>query len=308
MELLSAFYISAADDVASTEGLQLSSVETDVDDSHISSRAKPSLLNCMYDVLDGLILVYCSFIAVLERIKDPEVKKKAKQKDMQFRTLVKRTCRYLSYTITTRGKRFYDFKIAVSLMPASLHGHHMVLPPRDRKAIKRAKSFYQIFIVLNQYWTYVQYELLEYVVRKYGSVRLKKKMQAYVDGMDKFEEQISSSHFTPVKLCSPRPDSVAMEIHLSGSQHMLRDARNVQRSMAEQCGLHPHTVRTYQSTPGSTILTLLIPYSLAGHVMATLQGMLPTGDLLSRPLEDRIVYTMDEAETEMHLPLVCSCN
>ena len=253
----------------------------------------------MYDVVDGLILVYCFFLAVLERIKDPEVKKKAKQKDMRFRTLVTKTCRYLSYTITTRGKRFYDFKIAVSLMPASLRGHHMVLSPDDRQAISRAKSFKEIFIVLNQYWTFVQYELLEYVVQKYGSVRLKKKMQAYVEAMDEFEAQISIDHFTPVKLCSPRPDSVAMKIHLSGSQHMLRDARNVQRSMAEQCGLHPHTIRTYQSTPGSTILTLLIPYSVAGHVMATLDGKLPTGDLLSRSLENRIVYEVE------NLPLVC---
>jgi hypothetical protein len=31
--------------------------------------------------------------------------------------------------------------------------------------------------------------------------------------------------------------------------------------------------------------------------------MKPAGDLLSRPLEERVVYTMDEAETEMYLPL-----
>ena len=83
-------------------------------------------------------------------------------------------------------------------------------------------------------------------------------MKAYVEAMDEFEAQIGIDHFTPVKLCSPRPDSVSLEVRRSGSQHMFCDARNVQRSMAEQCGLHPHT--------------------------------------------------MDEAETEMQLPLVCSCN
>ena len=231
------------------------------------------------------------------------MRKKAKQKDSQFRTLVRRTCRHLSRTITTQ-EDFSDFKVAVTLLPASLDGHHILLSPDDRKDISRAKSFDQIFVVLNQYWTFFQYELLEYVVREYGNDDLKKEMKAYVEAMDEFETKIGIDHFTLVKLCSSQPDSVAMEIHLSHSKHMLCDARNVQRSMAEQCGLHPHTVRTYRSTPGSTILTLLIPYSVAGHVMATLQGMLPTGDLLSRPLEDRIVYTMDEAETEMHLPLV----
>ena len=38
-------------------------MEADVDDLHISSRAKPSLLNCMYDVVDGLILVYILFLS-----------------------------------------------------------------------------------------------------------------------------------------------------------------------------------------------------------------------------------------------------
>ena len=199
---------------------------------------------------------------------------------------------------------FADFKVAVTLMPASLYGHHILLSPGDRRDIMVARSFYQIFVVLNQYWTCVQYELLEYVIQEYGNDDLKKEMEKYIADMDELEAQVGINHFTAVKLCAPRPDSVAMEVHLSGSQHKLHDARLVQRAMAEQCGLHPHTVRTFQSTPGSTVITLLIPYAVAGHVMATLHGMMPAGDLLSRPLEERVVYTMDEAETEMHLPLV----
>ena len=235
------------------------------------------------------------------------MKSKVKEKDNRFRTLVRRTHRHLLHTIKTQeGEDFADFKVAVTLMPASLYGHHILLSPGDRNAIMKATSFDQIFIVLNQYWTCVQYELLEYVIQEYGNDDLKKDMKKYIADMEELEAQIGIDHFTAVKLCSPRPDSVAMEVHLSGSQHNLHmhDARLVQRSVAEQCGLHPHTVRTFQSTPGSTIITLLIPYAVAGHVMATLCGMMPAGDLLSRPLEERVVYTMDEAETEMYLPLV----
>ena len=189
-------------------------------------------------------------------------------------------------------------------MPASPHGHHILLSPGDRNAIMKATSFDQIFVVLNQYWTCFQYELLEYVVQEYGNACLQKDMKGYIADMDELEAHVGIDHFTPVKLCSPRPDSVAVEVHVSGLQHNLRDTRLVQRSMAEQSGLHPHTVRTFRSIPGSTIITLLIPYAVAGHVMATLHGMKPAGDLLSRPLEERVVYTMDEAETEMYLPLV----
>ena len=236
-------------------------------------------------------------------MKNLDIRRKLKRKDYQFRTLVRDTQRHLRLTIKTK-EDFDDFKIAITLLPASLDGHLILLSPSDRNEIKSATEIPKIFIVLNQYWTFVQYELLEYVVQEYGSTNLKKDMKAYVTEMDELETEIGISHITAVQLCFPRPDSVAMEVHLSGSEHTFHNPRLVQRALTEQCELHPHSVRTYQSVPGSTIITLLIPFSVVGHVLATLRGMAPARDLLSRAVEDRLVYTMDEAETEMYLPMV----
>ena len=189
-------------------------------------------------------------------------------------------------------------------MPASLHGYHHVLSPTEQMIIINAKSLDHIFVVLNQHWTVFEYGLLEYVAKKYGDDTIKKEMKVYVAEMDKLEAEIGIDHVSAVKLCYPRPDSVAVEVHLSGEHHTLHNARQAQRSLAGQCELHPHTVRTYQSIPGSTVLTLLIPYSVAGHVLATLRGLQPARELLSKPVEERVVYTMEEPETEMYLPLV----
>ena len=128
-------------------------------------------------------------------------------------------------------------------MPASPHGHHILLSPDDRDAIMKATSFDQIFVILNQYWTFVHYELLEYVVQEYGNDDLKMDMKRYAANMEELEDQVGIGRLTTVKLCSPQPDS---EVRLSGSQNKLRDAsaHPVQQSMAEQCALHPHTVRT----------------------------------------------------------------
>ena len=209
--------------------------------------------------------------------------------------------------VITTTEEFDDFKVAISYLPASLNGHHIVISPGDQLVIASATKIIQVIIVLNQYWTFVHYELLEYVVQEFakGNVALVNEMKAYIADMNEFEKEIGIDHFTALQLCCPRPDSVAMDVHLSGSQHKLYDSRLVQRSLAEQCGLHPHTVRTHKSNPGgSTIFTLLIPYSVAGHVLATLRGMPLASEILSRPPEERTVYTMDEAETEMFLPMV----
>ena len=239
----------------------------------------------------------------LNKVHHPEVRRKLKRKDNRFRTLVRETQRYLSSTIQTK-ENLNDFKVAVTLLPASLDGHHILLAPDDRKVIMAATEIAPIFVVLNQYWTFVQYELLEYVIKKFGSNSLKQKIKAYVTDMDKIETEIGISHVTAVQLCFPCSDSVAVEVHLQGSQHTLRNPRFVQRAMAEQRELHPHTVRTFRNDPGSMIITLLIPYSVAGHVLATLRGILPAKDLLSRPLEERMVYKIDGAGTETYLPLV----
>ena len=243
----------------------------------------------------------------MEKIADPKIREKSLQKDFQFRTLVRKTYQCLSGVITTTNK-FNDFKVAITLLPASLDGHHIVISPDDQQVIVSAKTVVQIIVVLNQYWTFVQYELLDYVVQEFTekNVILMNEMKAYIADMNEFEAEIGIDHFTALQLCSPRSNSVAMEVHLSGSQHKLHNYRLIQQSMAQQCGLHPHTVRTHETNPGgSTIFTLLIPYSVAGHVLAVLRGMPLARELLSKPLEERKIYFMDEAETEMFLPMVC---
>lgn len=223
-----------------------------------------------------------------------------KRKDNQFRMLLRKTHRHLSRTYRTPAE-LDDFKVAISYLPAMLHGPPILLSPSDRREIGNATSFAQIFVVLNQYWNSVHYELLEYVIKEYGNASLKKEMRAYVRDFDELEAQIGNDHFNTIELCSPRPDSVAFNIDLVGFQHTRHDARTVQRSTAEHFGMHSHTPRTLQSIVGSTKLTLLVPYEVARYVMYTFHQRLIAVNLLSRPLEERVVF---KAKAELSVTLV----
>lgn len=141
---------------------------------------------------------------------------KLKQKDIQFRTLVRMTCRHLSRTITTQ-EGFSDFKVAVTLLPASLDGCHILLSSDDRNAISRAKSFDHIFVVLNYYWDFVQYELLECVVREYGNFHLKKEMKGYVEAMVELQAQIGITGAQMVSTMSIQ-NVVVSSVHVAGEQ------------------------------------------------------------------------------------------
>ena len=189
----------------------------------------------------------CNLFPGIKMIPNTEVKEMLKQKNNQFQTLVRKTHTHLSRTYTT-PEELDDFKVAISYLPAMLHGPPILLSPSDRRDIRNATSFAQIFVVLNQHWNSVHYELLEYVIKEYGNASLKEEMRAYVKDFDELEAQIGIDHFNTIKLCSPRPDSVAFNIDLVASQHTRRDARTVQRSTAEYFGMHSHTPRTLHST------------------------------------------------------------
>ena len=233
-------------------------------------------------------------------IPNTEVKEMLKRKDNQFLRLLRNTRAHLSRTYRT-PQELDDFKVAISFIPAMRHDPIFVLSPSDRREIQNATSFAQIFVVLNQYWNSVHYELLEYVIKEYGNASLKKEMRAYVQDFDELEAQIGIDHFNTIKLCSPRPDSVAFNIDLVGIEHTRHDARIVQRSTADHFGMHSHTPRILQSIVGYTKLTLLVPYEVARYVMYTFHQRLIAVNLLSRPLEERVVF---KAKAELSVTLV----
>ena len=253
----------------------------------------PKLFTCFPIIICTLLFLSTG----LKKIHNPEVRRKLKQMDYKFRHIIKEVQQHLSCTITNDDE-LNAFKAEVTVLPASEDGQQRVLSPDDCKEIISATNTTPVIIVLNQYWSCFDYKLLEYIVDKYGNPILKKEMKAYVDDMDKLEEEIDLSEVQNIPLCFPCPDSVIVECHLAGTQRPLCHARRVQHSFARKARLHPYAVHTYQGRPGSIVLTIIIPHSVMFQALASLRGSSPAHDLLSKPLEERIIYSMDEDETE----------
>ena len=52
-----------------------------------------------------------------------------------------------------------------------------------------AKSVDEVFMILDDYWDYTNYELLQYLVEKFGESGLKKEMNKYVAELEEFEKK-----------------------------------------------------------------------------------------------------------------------
>ena len=99
------------------------------------------------------------------------------------------------------------FQHTVVLLPLSIRADHHQFLEKNLLNIERAESIDEIFMYLNLYWTFIDYQLLEHIIRKHGSDYSKAKMEEYVQDLDKFKSTTTIRQICGLarKLCS-RPD------------------------------------------------------------------------------------------------------
>ncbi|KAL5502984.1 hypothetical protein EMCRGX_G009855 [Ephydatia muelleri] len=82
-----------------------------------------------------------------------------------------------------------SFKNEILNLPASERLKELSLLQSSRRSIKDASSFEDIFGILNSYWNYLDYKLLEVLVKMCRSEKLCQKMQFYADKVEQFKSQ-----------------------------------------------------------------------------------------------------------------------
>ena len=71
------------------------------------------------------------------------------------------------------------FKIDLTKLPMLAKYKKLKFLQKKKRKIMRAKSIQDVFDILDPYWNYVDYSLLEYIVKKYCDSHVKKQMQKY---------------------------------------------------------------------------------------------------------------------------------
>ncbi len=199
-----------------------------------------------------------------EQIRNPVVEYQTKEKEKKFRKLVRRTYQHLTKVIEDLD----DFKVFVTLLPKQLGTR---FEGEDLKLIQVAKCLADIFTVLNQYWNFTSYDLLEAVVEEYGDGhhKLQDEMKQYREEMEVFETATSLGPLVGLQLCNPRPNSCPVVAHLAGecSQKTLADVQLCRRCIAQEFGCDKTAIRWSKVDVGSVIVTFLVPSSIAGAMI-----------------------------------------
>ena len=82
-----------------------------------------------------------------------------------------------------------ELRITLTLLPLSNKFKHLQFLREEKQCIMNASSVDKIFEILDKYWNYSDYALLQRLVHKFGDSALKKEMSEYVAALEQFEKR-----------------------------------------------------------------------------------------------------------------------
>ena len=187
----------------------------------------------------------------------------------QFRSVVISANVYLSEKELSR-KELNRFKIDLTKLPMLKKYKKLRFLRKKKNRILRAETMQAIFNILDPYWNYVDYSLLEYIVNKYCNKKVRSQMKKYKLKLEEFERATSVLDFT-----SARPDhrrfptkhaTLKATVQVNPAACSLHDARKIKESIAEKASLEPYVALLRGLNVSSVVLTIAFPHAARKYV------------------------------------------
>lgn len=172
--------------------------------------------------------------------------------------------------IRSTPEKFYYFKIDLTRLPLSKRYKRLYFLQKKKKKIIRAKGVQAVFDILDPYWNYVDYSLLDYIVKKYCDSTVKKQMKKYKCKLHKFEKETSVKDYTlavPDDRRFPQGlSALTATLNIDAEKCSLYSIRRIKESIAEQASLQQYAVYTKDIHASSVVLTIAFPRTARKHI------------------------------------------
>ena len=94
-----------------------------------------------------------------------------------------------------KSKEFLiDVQTTLTTLPLSKRYQHLHFL-KEKDLIKKAKDIEEIFDILDPYWNYVDYAFLEFIIKEFGTSKLKEEMEKYIAELEQFEKRTTVQDF-----------------------------------------------------------------------------------------------------------------
>ena len=157
----------------------------------------------------------------------------------------------------------------VTCLPVSARSQHRTFIEEKLTNITPPVTFENIWSILNLYWDFLNYGLLEHVINKCGSEELKQQMQDYVDELSTFKQTTRLCDFIeswPCRDDGPPEDrlkKVVVKMDHEWSQCTLQDVESFKKALVHKFFLPEFDILLQKAERGCVCVTWLTSPSTA---------------------------------------------
>ena len=157
-------------------------------------------------------------------------------------------------------------KRCITLLPASTKDQHIAFIRENLREIKQSKCMEDIFLLLNFYWDFLNYTLLEHIVTEFGNNDTKAAMGKYVCELVAFRKVTKLSEFITHWRCTgkvpPDMSRLVIKMEKDWSNCTLEDVEQFRATLTQKLLLPSFAVLLRDAEQGCISFTRLIPSSV----------------------------------------------
>ena len=153
---------------------------------------------------------------------------------------------------------------------------HLLFLRERKQKITKATTTDEIFDQLDDHWNYIDYALLQHLVREFGDGKLQQMMGVYVAELEQFEKKTTVKDFiaaTSGYQYIPYDFSRAvLRLQKDASECTLYEIRQLKESMRKRSSLNAYTILLEGVHASSVLITLAFPIDVLGMISSAINS------------------------------------
>ena len=156
-------------------------------------------------------------------------------------------------------------------LPYELKTEHKKFIKEVEDDLKKAQSIDDIFFTANGYWDFLNYSLLQHIINRHASDKVKEEMERYAQEILAFRKKTCFSTFSKAYKNKPKEidqkfRELVTEHDIDWSTATLEDLEHFRSDFCTEISLIDFSLQLKAVKKGSVVITWLVPQSLVAHI------------------------------------------
>ena len=170
---------------------------------------------------------------------------------------------FMEKEVEESGKFLRAFQVTLTSLPLFKQYEDKDFLKEEKNRIKKAKDVDEVFEILDPYWNYVDYDLLEHIIKEFGTSDLQEEMRKYVAELERYEKKTTVHDFslaTQGKVVVPAHyRELAIKLDKDPNECTLHDVRQFKKSVENESTLESYTLLFRRVICSSVEIILAFP-------------------------------------------------